>query len=124
MYLSIDGIDKSFTNEKNEKVKVLDHINIEIEKGSFVSIVGPSGCGKSTLLYLIAGLEKPDQGEILISGKKVDKSGSGSRCCFSRSWIVSVADSNGERYLRIIVKKNVERTSGGKSTKNFKNGSS
>ena len=63
MYLSIDGIEKSFTNEKKEKVQVLDNINIEIEKGSFVSIVGPSGCGKSTFLYLIAGLEKADKGE-------------------------------------------------------------
>ena len=62
MYLTIDGIDKSFLNEDNEKVKVLDNIDMDIEKGSFVSIVGPSGCGKSTLLYLIAGLDKPDDG--------------------------------------------------------------
>jgi NitT/TauT family transport system ATP-binding protein len=75
MYLTIDGIQKSFLNDKKEKVKVLDGINIEVEKGSFVSIVGPSGCGKSTLLYLIAGLDKPDEGEIRISGKKVDKPG-------------------------------------------------
>ncbi|WP_230137264.1 ATP-binding cassette domain-containing protein, partial [Peribacillus frigoritolerans] len=51
MYLTIDGIEKSFKNEKKESIKVLDKINIEVEKGSFVSIVGPSGCGKSTLLY-------------------------------------------------------------------------
>ncbi|WP_233522992.1 hypothetical protein [Peribacillus saganii] len=45
MYLTIDGIQKSFFNEKKEKVKVLDNINLDVEKGSFVSIVGPSGCG-------------------------------------------------------------------------------
>lgn len=75
MYLTIDSIEKSFTNENKERVKVLDHINMDIEKGSFVSIVGPSGCGKSTLLYMIAGLEKPDGGSIRISGKQVEKPG-------------------------------------------------
>ncbi|MFD6440465.1 ABC transporter ATP-binding protein [Peribacillus sp. NPDC060186] len=75
MYLTIDGIEKSFLNEKKESIKVLDEINIEVEKGSFVSIVGPSGCGKSTLLYLIAGLDKADKGEIRVAGKKVMKPG-------------------------------------------------
>ncbi len=75
MYLTIDGIEKSFSNEKKENIKVLDEINIEVEKGSFVSIVGPSGCGKSTLLYLIAGLDKADKGEIRVAGKKVMKPG-------------------------------------------------
>ncbi len=75
MYLTIDGIEKSFKNDKKESIKVLDKINIEVEKGSFVSIVGPSGCGKSTLLYLIAGLDKADTGEIRVAGKKVVKPG-------------------------------------------------
>jgi NitT/TauT family transport system ATP-binding protein len=75
MYLTIDGIEKSFVNERSEKVKVLDDISLEVEKGSFVSIVGPSGCGKSTLLYLIAGLDKADQGEIRVAGNKVTKPG-------------------------------------------------
>ncbi|MBX9957710.1 ABC transporter ATP-binding protein [Peribacillus simplex] len=75
MYLTIEGIEKSFKNEKKESIKVLDKINIEVEKGSFVSIVGPSGCGKSTLLYLIAGLDKADVGEIRVAGKKVVKPG-------------------------------------------------
>lgn len=71
MYLAINGVEKSFLNESNERVKVLDNIEMTVDKGSFVSIVGPSGCGKSTLLYLIAGLEKTDRGDILISNKKV-----------------------------------------------------
>lgn len=75
MYLTIDGIDKSFINDKKEQVKVLDNISMTIEKGNFVSIVGPSGCGKSTLLYLIAGLEKAEKGTISISGRKIEKPG-------------------------------------------------
>lgn len=75
MYVTIDGIEKSFVNENKEQVLVLDHIDIDMEKGSFVSIVGPSGCGKSTLLYMIAGLEKADKGSIRIEGNEVKKPG-------------------------------------------------
>ncbi|MCM3639028.1 ABC transporter ATP-binding protein [Sporosarcina luteola] len=75
MYVTIDGIEKSFLNDRNEHVQVLDHIDIDMEKGSFVSIVGPSGCGKSTLLYMIAGLEKADKGNIRIAGNEVKKPG-------------------------------------------------
>ncbi|BAH43687.1 putative sulfonate ABC transporter ATP-binding protein [Brevibacillus brevis NBRC 100599] len=75
MYLTIDNVTKHFVNEQKQKVKVLDDINLEVEKGSFVSIVGPSGCGKSTLLYLIAGLDQPDNGDIHVAGNKVNKPG-------------------------------------------------
>ncbi|MBM4763081.1 ABC transporter ATP-binding protein [Bacillus sp. B15-48] len=75
MYLTIDGIEKSFITEKKEQLQVLDNINFNVEKGSFVSIVGPSGCGKSTLLYLIAGLDKANKGEIRVAGKLVKKPG-------------------------------------------------
>ncbi len=75
MYLTIDGVEKSFSHQEKGQVKVLDHIQLEIEKGQFVSIVGPSGCGKSTLLYLVAGLEKADKGEIRIGGKRVTGAG-------------------------------------------------
>lgn len=74
MYLSIDNVEKSFEHD-GDRLKVLDKINLSVEKGSFVSIVGPSGCGKSTLLYLIAGLEKADSGEIKVAGNKVEKPG-------------------------------------------------
>jgi NitT/TauT family transport system ATP-binding protein len=48
---------------------VLEHINIEIASGSFLSIVGPSGAGKSTFLRLILGQEKPSQGSVLLDGE-------------------------------------------------------
>ncbi len=50
-------------------------INLTIEPGEFVVVVGPSGCGKSTLLSLVAGLARPDSGEILLDGKSVSHPG-------------------------------------------------
>lgn len=53
------------------EVEALQEITFGMENGEFVSIVGPSGCGKSTLLSLIAGLERPDHGVILLDGEPV-----------------------------------------------------
>lgn len=47
-------------------VKAVDHTNIEIERGKFTAIVGRSGSGKSTLLHLIGGLDRPDDGKVMI----------------------------------------------------------
>ncbi|MCG3400451.1 ABC transporter ATP-binding protein [Staphylococcus massiliensis] len=60
MELSIKNLKKSF--DQNEVIK---NINLNVEKGQFISLLGASGSGKTTLLRLIAGLEKPDNGEIL-----------------------------------------------------------
>ena len=49
-------------------VTALNHIDLSIEKGSFVSIIGPSGSGKSTLLNMLGALDSPDSGEIVIDG--------------------------------------------------------
>ncbi|RZP02820.1 MAG: ABC transporter ATP-binding protein [Gammaproteobacteria bacterium] len=61
-------INLSHAYSKNENS--ITGINLDIQEGERVSILGPSGCGKSTLLRLIAGLEKPSQGEIKIKGIK------------------------------------------------------
>jgi len=53
----------------------LDRINLQVKAGEFLCIVGPSGCGKSTLLHLIAGLQQPTSGTVLIDGKAVDGPG-------------------------------------------------
>lgn len=71
MYLQVKNIEKSFETQGSGSLKVLENINLEVERGQFVSIVGPSGCGKSTLLYLIAGLESPDTGEVIVNGKPI-----------------------------------------------------
>jgi putative ABC transport system ATP-binding protein len=63
---------KSF-NLGNNEVEVLRDIDLQINKGEFVSIMGPSGSGKSTLLYLIGGLDKPTSGNIRINSKELSK---------------------------------------------------
>ena len=50
---------------------VLDGLDLSVPEGGFVAVVGPSGCGKSTLTRLIAGLMKPDQGEVWLHGERV-----------------------------------------------------
>lgn len=57
--------------DANETFLALENIDLEINDGEFVCLVGHSGCGKSTMLSLIAGLERPTAGEILIDGKPV-----------------------------------------------------
>lgn len=66
----IDVIDlnKTFGN----KVEAVKDFSLSVEKGEVISLIGPSGSGKSTVLRCIAGLEKPDSGEILINGKAID----------------------------------------------------
>lgn len=54
-----------------ERVVAVDDASFKVEERELLSILGPSGCGKTTLLRLIAGLEVPDSGEILINGKEV-----------------------------------------------------
>jgi multiple sugar transport system ATP-binding protein len=52
-------------------VTAVDHVDLVIEKGDFLTLLGPSGCGKTTILRMIAGLEDPDGGEILIDDRVV-----------------------------------------------------
>ena len=55
------------------KVHALNGVDFTMYKGEFCAIVGPSGSGKSTLLNMLAGLEKPTKGEIVIAGKHIEK---------------------------------------------------
>lgn len=72
--LEAKNIVKYFDHD-NYRVKALDGINLQIQDGEFVCIVGPSGCGKSTFLRIVAGLETPDDGQILFDGKQVSTTG-------------------------------------------------
>ena len=57
-----------YSKHKKSSFEAIKNINLKIEKNTFVSIIGPSGCGKSTLLNLIAGLQAPTSGKIIIDG--------------------------------------------------------
>ncbi|BBN99820.1 ABC transporter ATP-binding protein [Sporolactobacillus terrae] len=59
--------------ETSSPVEALHHVNAEVEPGEFIALIGPSGCGKSTLLRLLAGLDQPSQGKILVDGNLVER---------------------------------------------------
>ena len=69
--LEINQVSKTFINE-NERVHVLDNIDLSVKEGEFLTIIGPSGCGKSTLLKLIAGLDLNFEGDILVGDQEVN----------------------------------------------------
>jgi len=72
--LEAKNIVKYFTHDSH-KLKALGGVNLKVEAGDFVCLVGPSGCGKSTFLRIVAGLEKPDEGQILFDGHNVTETG-------------------------------------------------
>jgi len=72
--LEAKNIVKYFSHDSH-KLTALGGINLKVEAGDFVCLVGPSGCGKSTFLRIIAGLEKPDEGQIMFDGQPVSETG-------------------------------------------------
>lgn len=76
-FLEVRNVFKSFDFNSNNRGKsnqllthdVLSGITLNVRKGEFVTVVGPSGCGKSTLLNIIAGMDKPNRGQILVNGE-------------------------------------------------------
>ena len=72
--LETKGIVKFFKHDSHN-LMALGGVDLEIEDGDFVCLVGPSGCGKSTFLRIIAGLETPDEGEVIFDGKPVTTTG-------------------------------------------------
>lgn len=68
--LEIRDVTKTFKTEEGE-LKALDRFNVGVKPSEFLCIIGPSGCGKSTLLRLIAGLDEPSSGKIILDGKEL-----------------------------------------------------
>lgn len=68
--LEVRRVVKSFRSRRGS-LRALDEISFSVAPGEIVCLVGPSGCGKSTLLNILAGLEPPDSGEILVDGSPI-----------------------------------------------------
>lgn len=72
--LKLENVSKGFKSG-NTWLTALEKINLEVKAGEFVCLVGPSGCGKSTILNLVAGLERPDNGQVVVNGRPVSSPG-------------------------------------------------
>ncbi len=70
------GIERIYGSGEAE-VRALDGVDVAFEKGKFTSIMGPSGSGKSTLMHILAGLDKPTTGEVVIDGTEITGLGDG-----------------------------------------------
>ena len=74
MYVELQNINKKFGS-----FQAADHVSFSIEKGKLIGLLGPSGSGKTTILRMIAGLETPDSGDIIIDGQRVNNLPASSR---------------------------------------------
>lgn len=97
MHLTISQLSKEFSTKRGQIVALQD-INMHIEGGEFVTVVGASGSGKSTLLRIVAGLENPTTGQVLVDGVPVIGPGADRGLVFQRyslyPWM-TVADNVG-----------------------------
>ena len=79
--LKIDQISRTFpARAGHAPTRALEPTDLTVSDNDFVTILGPSGCGKSTLLRIIAGLDRPTSGRVLLDGREVTGPGADSRC--------------------------------------------
>lgn len=74
-FVEIDHVDRAFKLPTGGTYIALRNIELKIQKGEFVTLVGHSGCGKSTLLNIVAGLDKPTMGGVILAGRQVTEPG-------------------------------------------------
>lgn len=70
--LRIEGVERVFAGARGRgPVRALEPVDLAVEANDFITILGPSGCGKSTLLRIVAGLDRPSAGRVLLDGREV-----------------------------------------------------
>src|SRR4051812_26557236 len=69
--LSIRGVSRRFVSAHGKSTLALQATDLDVAENDFVTILGPSGCGKSTLLRIVAGLDRPSGGQVLLDGQAV-----------------------------------------------------
>ena len=69
--LKVEDLSKKFDTPKGE-ILALNKINLQIHRREFITVIGPSGCGKTTLIRILAGLDFPTSGNVLLEGKKME----------------------------------------------------
>lgn len=69
--LRVEGLSKTFQTPKGQ-IRALHELSFDIHRREFITVIGPSGCGKTTLIRILAGLDFPTSGQVLLKGKKVD----------------------------------------------------
>ncbi len=73
--LSIRGVSRTFTSTRGQATQALLPVDFEVRENDFVTILGPSGCGKSTMLRIVAGLDFPTTGQVVLDGRSVEGPG-------------------------------------------------
>jgi len=107
--LALTHVSKSFET-RHKRVLALEDVSLTVGEGEFVCLVGPSGCGKSTLLSLIAGLEKPDTGEVLVDGLPVAGPGRDRMVMFQEPALFPWRDVRGNVEFGLELKPHLDRS--------------
>lgn len=97
-FLVIDDVSYSYDSVDGASTQALDHIDLTIREGEFVSFIGPSGCGKTTLLRQLAGLSEPTEGAVFLDGERIEGPDPARGCVFQQ----------GSLFPWLTVRQNVE----------------
>ncbi|MBN1867077.1 ABC transporter ATP-binding protein [Candidatus Sumerlaeota bacterium] len=106
--LEVEGISKTFRTKRNRSVvRALEDVTVRVNEGEYVCLVGRSGCGKTTLLNLIAGLDRPDSGRILVEGTPIKGPGRDRMVMFQETALFPWLDVTGNVLYGLKLKPNL-----------------
>ena len=85
-FLRVEAVSRVFPGVRGGvPTRALERTDLEVDDNDFICLLGPSGCGKSTLLRIVAGLERPTTGRVLLDGQAVERAGPTGAWCSSRT---------------------------------------